>query len=669
MESSKKAEEAATDRTGNTTNRQEEPQQSKQEDDSCLYGWGSFKPRCLQPMNTLPWFTAWSVVFILAWSSCSLGPGIPHIEKQFGLTSKMTAVLTSCLDIGGVSIMLFVSFIGTRYNMAKGLAIGAFVNAIGALVFCIPHFFYEAPKFENVENASNADICPLSAISTAVNDSSPTSVLYTTYAFMVVGDLLRGFGTTVIFTLGTAYIDENGKYPLSTLFITVTYAASEIGGSANAVLSGYIMDNVYVDFDKVDQSQIPDPKDPNWIGAWWLNFTYATGLFLLTVVPLYGYPKRLPGNQGNSGPENDKEDKVVVSGNTLREMIKNLLRDFANAARRLLFNLEFVLLSVASAVSTCAAIGIGVFSYKFLTMQYDVNFQVAGYISGTKSALSGLGYIAGSAVIRRFNLHALGIERLSFGLSLASAIMSIGLLARCPNVQLAGVEVPYLGENATNGLLAECQRSCQCQGHPFNPVCGADDIVYYSPCHAGCTDMMVNGSDRSFTNCSCIQHQAESSSDLDPTARSGQCETGCYGVYISTPFTFLMTLFMVISISNESIATLRCVDQDLRPFALGVQWVIMRLLGNIPSPVFIGAILDAICLVWSDPVPGVGTRYCQVYDKEKLAYGFCFTWLSANLLSAFLFLMASFVNVRRNKTKEMSAERETGPQKDEDTRL
>ncbi|XP_046551171.1 solute carrier organic anion transporter family member 4A1-like [Haliotis rubra] len=130
-----------------------------------------------------------------------------------------------------------------------------------------------------------------------------------------------------------------------------------------------------------------------------------------------------------------------------------------------------------------------------------------------------------------------------------------------------------------------------------------------------------------------------------------------------------MTFFMVISISNESIATLRCVDQDLRPFALGVQWVIMRLLGNIPSPVFIGAILDAICLVWSDPVPGAGTRYCQMYDRERLAYGFCFTWLCANLLSAFLFLMASVVNVRRNKTKEMSVKRETGAQKDEDPRI
>ncbi|XP_046551149.1 solute carrier organic anion transporter family member 4A1-like [Haliotis rubra] len=422
------------------------------------------------------------------------GPGIPHIEKQFGLTSKMTAVLTCCLDIGGVSIMLFVSFIGTKFNMAKGLAIGAFVNAIGALTFCLPHFFHEAPKFEeNVKNASEADICPLSAISAAVNDSSPASVLYTTYTFMVVGDLLRGFGTTVIFTLGTAYIDENGKYPLSTLFITVTYAAAEIGGSVSAVLSGYIMDNVYVDFDKVDPTQIPDPKSPNWIGAWWLNFTYASGLFLLTSVPLYGYPKRLPGNQGNQGPE---KDKVVVSGKTIGDMTKNLVRDFVHAARRLFCNLEFVLLSVASAVSTCAAIGIGVFSYKYLTMQYDVSFQVAGYITGTKSALGGLGYLAGSAVIRRFNLHALGIERISFGLSLASAIMSMGLLARCPNVQLAGVEVPYMGDNATNGLLAECQRSCQCQGQPFDPVCGADDIVYYSPCHAGCEDMMFNGSDR-----------------------------------------------------------------------------------------------------------------------------------------------------------------------------
>lgn len=71
---------------------------------------------------------------------------------------------------------------------------------------------------------------------------------------------------------------------------------------------------------------------------------------------------------------------------TRRETTEILIKARLNPSPALtlfqLFNLEFVLLSVASAVSTCAAIGIGVFSYKFLTMQYDVNFQVAGYISG-----------------------------------------------------------------------------------------------------------------------------------------------------------------------------------------------------------------------------------------------------------------------------------------------
>lgn len=40
---------------------------------------------------------------------------------------------------------------------------------------------------------------------------------------------------------------------------------------------------------------------------------------------------------------------------------------------------------------------------------------------------------------------------------------------------------------STPALLSSCNAGCRCEGLPYDPVCGADNVLYYSPCHAGCT--------------------------------------------------------------------------------------------------------------------------------------------------------------------------------------
>ena len=42
-------------------------------------------------------------------------------------------------------------------------------------------------------------------------------------------------------------------------------------------------------------------------------------------------------------------------------------------------------------------------------------------------------------------------------------------------------------------LDASCNRDCQCSQDVYNPVCGIDGILYYSPCYAGC--QTENGGD------------------------------------------------------------------------------------------------------------------------------------------------------------------------------
>lgn len=41
-------------------------------------------------------------------------------------------------------------------------------------------------------------------------------------------------------------------------------------------------------------------------------------------------------------------------------------------------------------------------------------------------------------------------------------------------------------------LTAACNAECHCLQETYSPVCGSDDIMYYSPCHAGCKRVSKN---------------------------------------------------------------------------------------------------------------------------------------------------------------------------------
>lgn len=41
------------------------------------------------------------------------------------------------------------------------------------------------------------------------------------------------------------------------------------------------------------------PRDPRWIGAWWVGFIATAVGFFAVSIPLFGYPKSLRGKQNS----------------------------------------------------------------------------------------------------------------------------------------------------------------------------------------------------------------------------------------------------------------------------------------------------------------------------------------------------------------------------------
>ena len=43
--------------------------------------------------------------------------------------------------------------------------------------------------------------------------------------------------------------------------------------------------------------------------------------------------------------------------------------------------------------------------------------------------------------------------------------------------------------NDDYNLTVTCNAQCTCSEVPYDPVCGPDNLQYFSPCHAGCTNI------------------------------------------------------------------------------------------------------------------------------------------------------------------------------------
>lgn len=56
---------------------------------------------------------------------------------------------------------------------------------------------------------------------------------------------------------------------------------------------------------------------------------------------------------------------------------------------------------------------------------------------------------------------------------------------------------------------------------------------------------------------------------------------------------------------------------EQRSFALGIQWIVVRLLGTIPAPMLFGALIDESCILWQGDCDSGGA--CLVYDNKNMS--------------------------------------------------
>ncbi len=172
---------------------------------------------------------------------------------------------------------------------------------------------------------------------------------------------------------------------------------------------------------------------------------------------------------------------------------------------------------------------------------------------------------------------------------------------------------------------------CDCDKNIFKPVCmrNSHDIVFESPCIAGCT--YYDKTNNQYSNCTYAQCMSDKYADLVKnttfTLDNGlcappvSCKNKLYVTY-ATIFTLIFTTAMVFIPSVK--VTIGCVAShpEMNAIALGLRQLSINMFGTIPGPIIFGFVIDMSCKYWYTDC--LNQKVCKVYDNNQFAmsYGF-----------------------------------------------
>lgn len=128
--------------------------------------------------------------------------------------------------------------------------------------------------------------------------------------------------------------------------------------------------------------------------------------------------------------------------------------------------------------------------------------------------------------------------------------------------------------------------------------------------------------------------------------------------YLFSIFCFQFPHFSAISIFFN--LTNRCVHSEQRSFALGIQWIVVRIFGTIPAPMIFGSLIDDSCILWQESCNEAGA--CLVYDNSSLSKYMLYLALTAKLCSTIFFFGAWWSYVPPKHIQQNEAESNTNAQ-------
>ncbi|XP_063781805.1 solute carrier organic anion transporter family member 3A1 [Pseudophryne corroboree] len=585
------------------------------------------------------------------------------LERRFNLQSADVGVIASSFEIGNLALILFVSYFGARGHRPRLIGCGGIVMALGAFLSALPEFLTHQYEYESGEirwGAEGRDFC---VVNNTSNEDIPdpdiicrnTATTNMMYLLLIGAQVLLGIGATPVQPLGVSYIDDHVRRKDSSLYIGILFTMLVFGPACGFILGSFCT-KIYVDALLADTSKLEiTPEDPRWIGAWWAGFLLCGALLFFSSLLMFGFPQSLSTHMDHSEeseqtmlPDREYEPPKPSNG-VLRHSSESgdgmscfqQLRVIPKVTKHLLSNPVFTCIVLAACMEIAVVAGFAAFLGKYLEQQFNLTTSSANQLLGmTAIPCACLGIFLGGLLVKKLSLSALGAIRMAMLVNLVSTACYVSFLfLGCDTGPVAGVTVPYGNMSSSGSSLNRsppCNNGCECHNDSFSPVCGADGITYMSACYAGCTKTNLTG-------CSCITSVPVENATVVP----GKCPSpGCQEAFLT--FLCVMCVCSMIGAMAQTpsvIILIRAVSPELKSYALGVLFLLLRLIGFIPPPLIFGAGIDSTCLYWSTFCGEQGA--CALYDN--VAYRYLYVSIAITLKSlAFILYTTTWQCLRKN---------------------
>ncbi|XP_029817337.1 solute carrier organic anion transporter family member 2B1 [Manacus vitellinus] len=568
-----------------------------------------------------------------------LKSSISTIERRYGLSSRTSGLLASFNEVGNTLLIVFISYFGSRVHRPRFIGAGALLVSLAGFLMSLPHFITGPYEFDQ---------------SVAILSPPPCKKSRHFLDFLCQRDTSCSWAYSSL----SGRLEKRGR---KGILFSVT-----VIGPGVAFMLGSAMLQFYVDIDKVSGAEVQlTHGDPRWVGAWWLGFLVAASLVALSAVPYFFFPREMP-KEVVSGKESDskKKEDMLSQLRARPEHTQNLslgefIKRFPLVLLRNLRHPVYLLVVLAQVNISAMVAGLATFMGKFLERQFSLTASFANMIIGAVNIPGAMvGIVVGGAILKRFQMSLRQCSAMCvLGMLLCLLVAFPLLFLGCPTQKVAGVTYSDSSEFGHHEL--ECNLQCNCPEKAYNPICGSNSIEYTSPCSAGCRAVSIQEDTNivlNYTNCSCISRNGS-------FATPGTCGTGCSHLFL--PFVVLSCLAGILASTSHTpsfMLILRSIQPEDKSFAVGIQFMLLRVLAWMPGPILYGSAIDTTCILWEKRCDRKAA--CRYYDntlfrQRYLGLQFFFE------VGAFLCFVAVYVILRKQEREaSKAAETKADPEKE-----
>ncbi|XP_046326405.2 solute carrier organic anion transporter family member 2A1-like [Haliotis rufescens] len=601
--------------------KQKDGRETTADDTKC--GIGVCTPNCIQCCGSMAAFTAvYSFSGLLTTAlQVYISSQITALERHFGFSSSVSGFLISCNEIGFVLVTVVMSYFIRRLHIPRLLSLTTLFYGIAGLICVIP--FILTRDLINPASDSNitsvfqtgplchleVTVAPTSpANSTGKAECSDTKFSYVqdetmkkiSIALFALGMLIQGVGKAPRAPGLTTYVDDNVPKTKTAMYMGFIMGTS-ICAMAIAFGVGGVFSKMFITL----QATNITPTHPRWLGAWWLGFLVFGMLSIIFSFPIMCFPRRMRSAEDRAGTQGKTPIKVT---------------GFLSALVRLVSNPIYFPIVMGNCVTLFSIGGMMAFIPKYMETQFTLPAWKSNMIIGGLSIVTNCaGTIIGGIVTSKMKLSPLTCLKVTVGIIFFSLVIQTSLnFLGCENPVISKGEMTprnttmYIGtHNSTSFTMTPssgCNSDCGCTNTIYFPMCGADGVNYFSPCHAGCSDFSIN---HTYSNCSCVGGSMK-------TATPGLCTPECPMFYAFAAVTVVGGFIMTMAAMPVLIAVIRSVSEEDKPVAVGLGGFLYTLLGFLPGPILFGWLIDKACLHWNSGCGGKGA--CALYDIELFRY-------------------------------------------------